>query len=105
MRNVIILYELSISITLQDLVELFLDLNEKHGAGLLTSAVRPEDVIHTIELLLSDLGNCSTLLEIAPVYKRQQESWDKVLQLILSHLSLISLNDFNLLQLLLLFRS
>ena len=62
----------------QALVKLFLDLNEKHGAGLLTSAVRPEDVIHTIELLLSDLSNCSTLLEIAPVYKRQQESWDKV---------------------------
>ena len=76
--------------TAKKLVQLFLELNEKYGAGLLTSAVRPEDVIHTIELLLSDLGNCSTLLEIAPVYKRQQESWDKVLQLILSHLSLIS---------------
>lgn len=71
--------------TAQALVKLFLDLNEKHGAGLLTSAVRPEDVIHTIELLLSDLSNCSTLMEIAPVYKRQQESWDKVLKII-SHL-------------------
>ena len=64
--------------TAQALVKLFLDLNEKHRGGLLTSAVRPEDVIHTIELLLSDLSKCSTLLEMAPVYKRQQESWDKV---------------------------
>ena len=47
--------------------------------------MRAEDVIHTIELLLSDLGRCSLLLEIAPVYKRQQESWDKVLKII-SHL-------------------
>merc|ERR1712198_448946 len=44
-----------------------------------------EDVIHTIELLLSDLARCSLLLEIAPIYKKQQESWDKVLKII-SHL-------------------
>jgi len=51
----------------------------------LSTAVCTEDVIHTIELLLSDLARCSALLEIAPVYKRQQESWDKVLKII-SHL-------------------
>ena len=51
----------------------------------LSTAVSTEDVIHTIELLLSDLGRCSALLEIAPVYRRQQESWDKVLKII-SHL-------------------
>jgi len=71
--------------TAQALVKLFLDLNEKHTAGMLSTAVRAEDVIHTIELLLSDLGRCSLLLEIAPVYKKQQESWDKVLKII-SHL-------------------
>lgn len=71
--------------TAQALVKLFLDLNEKHAAGVLSTAVCTEDVIHTIELLLSDLGRCSALLEIAPVYKRQQESWDKVLKII-SHL-------------------
>ena len=70
---------------MQALVKLFLDLNEKHGNGLLTAAVRPEDVVHTIELLLSDLAGCSALLELQPVYRRQQESWDKVLRII-SHL-------------------
>merc|ERR1712088_859761 len=71
--------------TAQALVKLFLDLNEKHAAGVLSTAVCTEDVIHTIELLLSDLARCSALLEIAPVYKRQQESRDKVLKII-SHL-------------------
>jgi len=71
--------------TAQALVKLFLDLNEKNNAGALSTPVRAEDVIHTIELLLSDLGRCSLLLEICPVYKRQQESWDKVLKII-SHL-------------------
>merc|ERR1711983_555762 len=73
------------SFTAQALVKLYLDLYEKHTAGMLSTAVRAEDVIHTIELLLSDLGRCSLLLEIAPVYKKQQESWDKVLKII-SHL-------------------
>jgi len=71
--------------TAQALVKLFLDLNEKHKAGVLSTPVRAEDVIHTIELLLSDLARCSLLLEIAPIYKKQQESWDKVLKII-SHL-------------------
>lgn len=71
--------------TAQALVKLFLDLNEKFSAGILSAAVRPDDVIHTIELLLSDLSRCSLLLEVAPVYKRQQESWDKALK-ILTHL-------------------
>ena len=30
------------------------------------------------QLLLADLPSSAGLLEIAPVYKRQQESWDKV---------------------------
>jgi len=71
--------------TAQALVKLFLDLHEKHTAGLLASAVRLEDVVHTVELLVADLRPCANLLESAPVYKRQQESWDKVLKII-SHL-------------------
>ena len=66
-------------------MKLFLDLHEKHSAGLLASAVRLEDVVHTVELLVADLPPCAALLEAAPVYKRQQESWDKVLKII-SHL-------------------
>lgn len=71
--------------TAQALVKLFLDLQEKHAAGILANPVRPEDVVHTIELLLFDLPRCSQLLQIAPVFKTHQCSWDKVLK-ILSHL-------------------
>ena len=81
----------------QALVKLFLDLQEKHCRGLIQASVRPADVVHTIQvkllivshfviafwliflkLLLADLPSSAGLLEIAPVYKRQQESWDKV---------------------------
>lgn len=75
--------------TAQALVKLFLDLNEKHCKGLIATSVRPEDVVHTIELLLGDLSRSAALLEVAPIYKRQQESWDKVLR-ILSHLLLLT---------------
>ncbi len=34
--------------------------------------------MHTIELLLWDLPRCSQLLQIAPVFKTHQGSWDKV---------------------------
>jgi len=71
--------------TAQALVKLFLDLSEKQSSGVPNIKVKIEDVIHTIELLLSDLSNCSQLLEVSPVYKRQQESWDKVLKIV-SHL-------------------
>lgn len=74
--------------TAQALVKLFLDLNEKYCKGLIATAVRTQDVVHTIELILLDLPGSCSLLDIAPVYKRQQESWDKVLK-ILSHLLLL----------------
>merc|ERR1712241_521200 len=47
--------------TAQALVKLFLDLNEKHAAGVLSTAVCTEDVIHTIELLLSQLTRAPVL--------------------------------------------
>ena len=36
-------------------------------------------ILIIFQLLLADLPSSAGLLEIAPVYKRQQESWDKVL--------------------------
>ncbi|XP_023335269.1 protein fem-1 homolog A [Eurytemora carolleeae] len=68
--------------TAQALVKLFLDLEEKNAAGVLASPVRGEDVIHTIELLIADMPNCSALLQISPVFKTHQGSWDKVLRII-----------------------
>ena len=66
--------------TARSLVKLFLEWNDGNTGGVLA-----EDVLHTTELLLSDLGHCSLLLEVAPVLKSQQENWDKVLT-ITSHL-------------------
>ena len=66
--------------TARSLVMLFLSWNDGHNGGVLA-----EDVLHTTELLLSDLGRCSLLLEVAPVLKSQQENWDRVLK-IMSHL-------------------
>merc|ERR1712072_1080954 len=58
--------------TAQALVKLYLDVYEKHCRGLIQASVRPADVVHTIQLLLADLPSSAGLLEIAPVYKRQQ---------------------------------
>ena len=66
--------------TARSLVKLFLEWNDGNTGGVLA-----EDVLHTTELLLSDLGHCSLLLEVAPVLKSQQENWDRVLK-IMSHL-------------------
>jgi len=71
--------------TAQALVKLFLDLQEKNVSGVLANPVRAEDVIHTIELLLADMNYCSSLLQLTPVFKTHQGSWDKVLKII-SHL-------------------
>ena len=62
----------------QALVKLFLDLHEKHNVGLINAEVRFEDVTSTIELLVTNLSECSGLLELQPQFKRQLDSFDKV---------------------------
>jgi hypothetical protein len=66
--------------TAQALVKLYLDLHEKNSQGLLTTQIRLEDVISTVELLVRDLPECSKLLEVAPQFRRQQDSYDKVIK-------------------------
>ena len=46
--------------------------------GVLATPVRVEDVVSTVELLTADLPACAQLLTLAPQYKKQQESFDKV---------------------------
>ena len=46
-------------------------------------------ILIIFQLLLADLPSSAGLLEIAPVYKRQQESWDKVLHRMAAILSYI----------------
>ena len=60
------------SFTAQALVKLYLDLYEKHAEGILNTSVQLEDVVSTIELLVSDLQECSRLLSIAPQFEKQQ---------------------------------
>jgi len=76
--------------TAQALVKLFLDLHDKHSMGVIQGEVRLVDVTSTIELLVTNLSECSALLELQPQFKRQLDSFDKVLRIIthLLHLAM-----------------
>ena len=76
--------------TAQALVKLYLDLYEKNTQGLLATQIRLEDVVSTVELLVRDLPECSALLEIAPQFRRQLDSYDKVLRIITHLLHLVT---------------
>jgi len=78
------------SFTAQALVKLYLDLYEKHAEGILNTSVQLEDVVSTIELLVSDLQECSRLLSIAPQFEKQQKAYDQVLQIITHLLHLVT---------------
>lgn len=74
--------------TAQALVRLFVDLNEKSLEIIGNNNVRLEeepqfsDVLATFSLLADKLSECRKLLDIRPVYKRQQESFDRILKCI-----------------------
>jgi len=78
------------SFTAQALVKLYLDLYEKHAEGILNTSVQLEDVVSTIELLVSDLEECSRLLSLAPQYDKQQKAYDTVLKIITHLLHLVT---------------
>lgn len=69
----------------QALVRLFLDLYEKHGAGILREELRYDDVIGAIRLLINQFPMSMELLCHRPVFKRQQDNFDKILK-VLTHL-------------------
>jgi len=77
--------------TAQALVRLFVDLNlrsmEFSGSGAiqLDEGPRFEDVHATFVMLSDKVSYCRKLLNIRPVYKRQQESFDRILKC-LTHL-------------------
>ncbi|XP_014255354.1 protein fem-1 homolog CG6966 [Cimex lectularius] len=77
--------------TAQALVRLFVDLNLKSVAMVANSGLRYEeepkfkDVHATFNLLADKISYCRQLLDIRPVYKRQQESFDRILKC-LTHL-------------------
>ena len=69
----------------QALVRLFLDLQEKKAAGVMREEVRHEDVVKTIQLLVNQLPPAIEALSIRPVFKRQQDNFDKILKVSVSH--------------------
>lgn len=71
--------------TAQALVRLFLDLHEKYNAGILREKLQYEDVLASIKLLVSQFAISMDLLKIRPVFKRQQDNFDKILR-VLTHL-------------------
>lgn len=77
--------------TAQALVRLFVDLNLKSLDIMMNGGIRAdedpkfEDVHATFTLLANKISYCRQLLDIRPVYKRQQESFDRILKC-LTHL-------------------
>ncbi|RWS26719.1 Protein fem-1-like protein [Leptotrombidium deliense] len=73
----------------QALVRLYLDLYEKYSMGILREKLQFDDVIETIRLLKIHLQSSMNSLKIRPVYKKQQENFDKILKVI-THLFYVS---------------
>ena len=79
--------------TAQALVKLYLDLFEKSNQGVLQKGIKAEDVLSTIGLLARDLPEARELLKVTPKFRRQQESYDKVLKIITHLLHLLTRLD------------
>ncbi|CAG2172454.1 unnamed protein product, partial [Oppiella nova] len=69
----------------QALVRLYLDLYEKYSNGVLREELKYEDVLETVKLLVEQFPNAMKLLKVRPVFKRQQDNFDKILK-VLTHL-------------------
>ncbi|GIZ02098.1 protein fem-1 homolog A-B [Caerostris extrusa] len=66
----------------QALVRLFLDLHEKHNAGLLREKIKFADVFDSIRLLVVRFEESQALLSVRPIFKRQEENFDKILKVV-----------------------
>lgn len=64
----------------QALVRLFLDLQEKHAARLLREELQFTDVYSTVQLIFNQLPSAIEALSVRPVFKKQQDNFDKVLK-------------------------
>lgn len=68
----------------QALVKLFLDFHEKHQTGMLREQIEFNDVYESIRMLVCRFESSNYLLNIRPVFKRQQDNFDKILK-VLTH--------------------
>lgn len=76
--------------TAQALVKLYLDLYDKNSQGILSTEVKIEDIVSTVEFLIKDFSECIDLLRVQPQFRKQQESYDKVLRIITHLLHLVT---------------
>lgn len=67
------------------LVRIFLDLHEKFEYGVLREPLRLGDVVSAFELLADNMEASLELLRVRPVFRRQQDNFDRILSC-LSHL-------------------
>jgi len=67
----------------QALVRLYLDLHEKHAAGVLREKLKYDDIVGTIKLLVNDFPASMNLLSVRRMFKRQQDNFDKILKVTL----------------------
>ncbi|KFM80845.1 Protein fem-1-like protein, partial [Stegodyphus mimosarum] len=74
-----------VSFAAQALVGVFLDLHEKHNAGLLREQVQFTDVFESIKLLVYRFESSKCLLNARPIFKKHQDNFDKILK-VLTHL-------------------
>lgn len=68
----------------QALVKLFLDFHEKNQIGMLREQIDFQDVFDSIRMVTCRFESSNHLLNIRPVYKRQQDNFDKILK-VLTH--------------------
>ena len=65
----------------------FVDTNERS----IDHDVRVDDILATAELLVGDMPDCQKLLNILPVYKRQQDSYNRIMNIVTHLLHLLTL--------------
>ena len=76
----------------QALVRLFFNLHSKYANnGGVDADVNVEDILFTIELLVKDMPECIEKLSIQPVFKRQHDSYNRIMNIITHLLHLLTL--------------
>jgi hypothetical protein len=60
-------------------------LYEKFSTGVLREELKYEDVLETVKLLIKEFPTSMKLLNVRPMFKRQQDNFDKILK-VLTHL-------------------
>lgn len=77
--------------TAQALVRLYLDMMDKHNAGVMPNTVSFDDAFRTLSLLAAQFPESMKLLRIQPVHKKHQSNFDHMLK-VLTHMIFVILH-------------